>query len=195
MLICWHFPLFFTLLKAREEWFHVTWLIHTTGTHSTKFSQIISAKPAEVLSHLPIIMLGLTFTICFAFSSPHAAPNRCVLAKSISSQGLAGKHAMGHDYFAEVTFLSYCILSCHCSSCQRAGVAGKASYTDSLERTFQWMLLDLNVTSLCQILFVRLEMNHYVDNGLGVPDTLQTVKACKSSKSVQSGFAVLPFTC
>jgi len=147
VLICCHFPLFFTLSKAWEEWFHVTWSIHTTGIHSTKLSQIISAKTTEVFSHLPIIVLGLTFTTCFAFFSPPAAPNRCVLAKSFPSQDLAGNHPMGHNYFAEVAFLTYCILSCHCSSCQKASVAGKASYMDNIVRTFQHMLQYLDVTS------------------------------------------------
>lgn len=155
MLIRCHFPLVFTLSKAMKEWFHVTGSIHTTGTHSTKFSQIISAKTTELLSHLLIIRLGLTFTTCFAFSSLHAAPNRCVLAKSLPSQDLAGNHPKGHDYFAEVAFLSYCILSCHCSSCQKAGVAGKASYMGSLERTFQCMLQHLNVTSFVSDLICK----------------------------------------
>lgn len=91
-------------------------------------------------------MLGLTFTTCFAFSSPYAVPNRCVLAEPYPSQDLAVKHPMGHDYFAEVAFLSYFILSCHCSSCQKVGVAGK-SYMNSLVRTVQCMLQHLNVTS------------------------------------------------
>lgn len=155
MLICCHFPLFFTLSKAKEESFHVTWSIHTTGTHSTKLFQITSAETTELLSHSFIILLGLIFTTCFAVSSPHAAPNRRVLAKSFPSQDLAGGHPTGHDYFAEVAFLSYCILSCRCSSCQKAGVAGKASHPDSLERTFQCMLQHLNVTSFVSDLIYK----------------------------------------
>lgn len=112
---------------------------------------IHSAETSEVLSHLPIIILGSTFTRGFALSSPHAAPNRCVLANPVPSQDIVWSQQsapLHRDYFAELASLSYCILSCHCSSCQKADVAGKAFYTDSLERTFQCMLQHLNVASL-----------------------------------------------
>lgn len=46
---------------------------------------------------------------------------------------------------------------------------------------------------LCQTLFTRLEPNHYGDKRLGTPDTSQAVKASKSPKSLQCGFAVVPF--
>lgn len=38
---------------------------------------------------------------------------------------------------------------------------------------------------LCQILFIRLETNHYVDNGLGAPDTSQAIKPSKPSQRLQ----------
>lgn len=111
---------------------------------------IHSAETTEVLSPLPVIILGLTVSRSFVFSSPHAAPNRCILANLVSlhktSWGISNA-PMHHDYFAEVAFLSYCILSCHCSSCQKADIAGKAFYTDSLDRTFRYMLQHSNVAS------------------------------------------------
>lgn len=73
---------------------------------------IHSAETTEVLSPLPVIILGLTVSRSFVFSSPHAAPNRCILANLVSlhktSWGISNA-PMHHDYFAEVAFLSYCI--------------------------------------------------------------------------------------
>lgn len=57
---------------------------------------IHSAETTEVLSHLPVIITGLTFTRCFTFSSPHAAPDRCVLANPVPSQDLAGNQQCTH---------------------------------------------------------------------------------------------------
>lgn len=155
------FPLFFTPSKVKEESFHVTWSIHTAGTSCTKSSHIISAKQPSSWAILPVVVLSLAFTVCFDFASPHAVQNRCASAKSFPSPYLAGNHSTGHDYFVEVAFLSYCILSCHCSSCQKAGVAGKDLSVilfyfffnkDSLKRIVECVLNHLILPPLCQIL-------------------------------------------
>lgn len=87
-------------------------------------------------------------TLCFL--QPWCCPKTDVFWQILSlhktSQGITNV-PMHHDCFAEAAFLSCCILSCHCSSCQKANVAGKAFYTDSLERTFQCMLQHLNAAS------------------------------------------------
>lgn len=111
---------------------------------------IHSAETTEVLSHLSVIILGLTVSRSFLFFPDLRLPQTDVFWQIPSihktSWGISNA-PMHHDYFAEVAFLSYCVLSCHCSSCQKADVAGKAFYTDSLERTFQYTLQHSNVAS------------------------------------------------
>lgn len=66
---------------------------------------------------------------------------------------------------------------------------------DSLKRIVECVLNHLILPPLCQILFIRLEVSHYVDNGLGAPHTLQDEEADISSESLQHGLSVVPFTC